>query len=510
MSNCFYCSTALLKRKEGFFMRVVCYARVSTREQAEKGWSIGEQQERMQAYCSAKEWTMVRLITDPGYSGAKLDRPGMNELVALVKNHDCDAVLVWKLDRLSRSQKDTLYLIEDVFTANGCSFISMNENFDTSTAFGRAMIGILSVFAQLEREQIRERMAVGRVGRAKAGLFHGGGFAPIGYDYITKEDGGQGLVVNENEAMQVREVFRLFLDGWSLYKIHLHMKSNYTLKYGVWTDRTVRDVLRFRLYIGKITWAGVEYDGRHEHLVSDEVFAAAQRRLDAVKWVSKDGESRQKSPFESTHVLGGLLWCARCGARYGASGNYSGRGENRRYHPYYACYSRSKSAKNMIRDPNCKNNRWPCCKLDGIVLDAIRELAFDPAAFEAIVHPEPDVDVDAKRAALTSKMTDLEAQKKRLLDLCQLGAVAISEVADRLEDLDAQFGVLRSELEDCVVPASVQNVDIEVSRATLASAAAVIENGTQLEKRELVHALISRIDMDGDKMDIHWRFAPQQ
>lgn len=491
-------------------MRVVCYARVSTREQAEKGWSIGEQQERMRAYCSAKEWTMVRLITDPGYSGAKLDRPGMNELVALVKNHDCDAVLVWKLDRLSRSQKDTLYLIEDVFTANGCSFISMNENFDTSTAFGRAMIGILSVFAQLEREQIRERMAVGHTSRAKAGLFHGGGFAPIGYDYITKERGGQGLVINENEAMQVREVFRLFLEGWSLYKIRLHMQANYTLKYGVWTDRTVRDVLRFRLYIGKITWSGVEYDGQHEHIISDADFEAAQRRLEAVKWVPKKGENQQQAPFESVHVLGGILWCGRCGAKYGTSGNYSGQGERRRYYPYYSCYSRMKSAKNMIRDPNCKNNRWPCAKLEGIVLNAIRELAFDPAAFEAIAHPAPDIDVEARRAALTCKIAELEAQKKRLLDLCQLGALSVSDVADRMQELGAQLGMLRSELEDCDSPASTERVDISFSLETLASAAAVIENGTQAEKRELVHALISRIDLDGEKMAIHWKFAPQQ
>ncbi|MGC4441164.1 recombinase family protein, partial [Streptococcus suis] len=80
-----------------------------------------------------------------------------------------DTVLVYKLDRLSRSQKDTLYLIEDIFIKNDIAFLSLQENFDTSTPFGKAMIGILSVFAQLEREQIKERMMLGKVGRAKAG-----------------------------------------------------------------------------------------------------------------------------------------------------------------------------------------------------------------------------------------------------------------------------------------------------------------------------------------------------
>ena len=244
-------------------LRVVCYVRVSTREQAEKGYSVSEQQERLKAYCLAKDWVVAQVITDPGFSGAKLERPGMQQLISLVQAKKCDAVLVWKLDRLSRSQKDTLYLIEDVFLKNGCAFVSMNENFDTSTAFGRAMVGILSVFAQLEREQIRERMAVGRVGRAKAGLFHGGGYAPIGYDYKTIAEGGAGLVVNEYEAMQVREVYSLYLQGWSVNRIQKYMAARYTTKDGDWgSDATVRDVLKNPLYTGKITWAKKVYDGQ--------------------------------------------------------------------------------------------------------------------------------------------------------------------------------------------------------------------------------------------------------
>ena len=93
-----------------------------------------------------------------------------------------DLVVVYKLDRLSRSQKDTLTLIEDCFLSKNVDFISINENFDTSTPFGRAMIGILSVFAQLEKDQITERFTMGRIGRAKSGYFHGGPTAPTGYD----------------------------------------------------------------------------------------------------------------------------------------------------------------------------------------------------------------------------------------------------------------------------------------------------------------------------------------
>ena len=278
-------------------MRVICYVRVSTREQAEKGYSVGEQQERLRAYCMAKDWIVEDVITDPGFSGAKLERPGIQRVIQLVQEKKCEAVLVWKLDRLSRSQKDTLYLIEDVFLKNGCAFVSMNENFDTSTAFGRAMIGILSVFAQLEREQIRERMAVGRVGRAKAGLFHGGGFAPIGYDYKTIAEGGEGLVVNEYEAMQVREVFSLYLQGWPVNRIRKYMTARYTTKSGDWgNDTTIRDVLKNPLYIGKctLTLAKAKRELEVPAIVSKTEFQKAQKKLESTRLPSR--KKARKNP----------------------------------------------------------------------------------------------------------------------------------------------------------------------------------------------------------------------
>ena len=98
------------------------YVRVSTLEQAREGYSIGAQTERLKAYCAARGWTLRSIHTDPGHSGAKLDRPGLQTLISDVRAGRCNGVLVYKLDRLSRSQKDTLYLIEDIFLANGVSF----------------------------------------------------------------------------------------------------------------------------------------------------------------------------------------------------------------------------------------------------------------------------------------------------------------------------------------------------------------------------------------------------
>ena len=137
--------------------RVALYPRVSSHEQVD-GYSIGEQIERLTKYCEAMDWDIFKIYTDPGYSGGSLERPGLQTMLADVRDGLVDKVVVYKLDRLSRSQKDTMMLIEDEFLANGVDFVSMSENFDTSTSFGRAMIGILAVFAQLERENIKEQI----------------------------------------------------------------------------------------------------------------------------------------------------------------------------------------------------------------------------------------------------------------------------------------------------------------------------------------------------------------
>ena len=193
-------------------MKVALYPRVSSHEQV-AGYSIGEQIASLTKYCEAMGWEIYKIYTDPGYSGGNTERPGLQEMLKDIKAGKVDKVVVYKLDRLSRSQKDTMMLIEDEFLAYGVDFVSMSENFDTSTPFGRAMIGILAVFAQLERENIKERTMIGKEARAKEGKWGGGSSEPIGYDYNPQTEE---LVINEYEAMQVKEAAALFLGGTPL------------------------------------------------------------------------------------------------------------------------------------------------------------------------------------------------------------------------------------------------------------------------------------------------------
>ena len=115
-----------------------CYVRVSTDNQLEN-YSIEEQTDRLRAYCKAKDIHIVKFYTDGGYSGGNLNRPALQQMLTDIDYGIIDLVVVYKLDRLSRSQKDTLTLIEDCFLSKNVDFISINENFDTSTPFGRAM-----------------------------------------------------------------------------------------------------------------------------------------------------------------------------------------------------------------------------------------------------------------------------------------------------------------------------------------------------------------------------------
>ena len=155
------------------------YLRVSTEAQADEGYSLAAQAEKLEAYCRMKGISRFTRYVDGGFSGSSLNRPAVTQLIDCIRNGEVERVVVYKLDRLSRSQKDTLYLIEDVFAPHSVDFVSINENIDTGTPYGRAMIGILSAFAQLERENIFLRTRMGMVERVRQGFWPGGGKIPF-------------------------------------------------------------------------------------------------------------------------------------------------------------------------------------------------------------------------------------------------------------------------------------------------------------------------------------------
>jgi len=141
----------------GITKKAVGYIRVSTEEQAREGISLDAQAERIRALAVAKDWELVEIIEDKGFSGKNLERPGIQELIGSCCGRKADVAVVYKVDRLTRKQKDLWHLLEDVFDKNGVGLVSVTEPFDTTTATGKAFLGMLGVFAQLERDMISER-----------------------------------------------------------------------------------------------------------------------------------------------------------------------------------------------------------------------------------------------------------------------------------------------------------------------------------------------------------------
>lgn len=473
-------------------MKVALYPRVSSAEQVNEGYSIGEQTERLEKYCDAMGWTVYKVYTDPGYSGGSLNRPGLQALIKDVKAGKIDKVLVYKLDRLSRSQKDTLYLIEDVFLANNTDFVSMSENFDTSSPFGIAMIGILAVFAQLDRAQIKERLIMGREARAKNGLYSASNNILIGYDYI---DGL--LQVNPYEKMLVNEVFDLFITGTPIRTIVTILNDRgLNHHFGEWNDQTVKRLLANRHYIGEVKYRKIWYPGVHTPIVDIGKFNKAQEIL-------KQRRESYQSHNSTKSYLGGLLWCGRCGARYhhkSAPPRLDGTRLKK-----YMCYSRSKRMAKMIMDPNCKNTSYPADVLEEEVFNQIRKLALDPDYLDEIREERGETGED-KISLIQKEIENLSELISGYMDLYPLKKLTLQEVEAKIEPLADRREKLEDELADLLDEEDDSPLSSEEALELVRSFDDILERGNFDEIRNTLAALIERIEIDGDTLRIHWNF----
>lgn len=482
-------------------LRVALYVRVSTQEQAKEGYSIGEQTERLKMYAAAMGWEIYKVYVDPGYSGGDTDRPGLQSMIHDIKNGGIDKVVVYKLDRLSRSQLDTLYLIEKVFLVNNTDFVSMNENFDTSTPFGRAMIGILAVFAQLEREQIKERMNMGKEARAKEGKWHGGAWEPIGYDYNVENDT---LYINEYEKMQMLELADLVIHNVPLRRIEtLFIEKGYKHKYGVWDPKTMRRVLRNKTNIGLIKHNDTWYPGTQEAIFTQEIYDKANKNLDdRAEQYALTGIK----PGVITTYLGGLLYCKHCGGKYHKQENGRRKeGKPRVY--WYSCHSRSKKVKKMIKDPTCKNKNWKVTALDKIVLDEIEQLGTDPEFITAIRNERKTAQSEEpnKIELIERKIDQIDEQISRFMDLYGIGKFTIDQVSSKTDPLNEERTKLKKELE--TLNAEAGRLSVEEAFEIAESFSEAREFGDFDEIRALIESLIYYIEIDNDDVTIHWKFV---
>jgi site-specific DNA recombinase len=466
-------------------MRVALYPRVSGHEQ-EDNYSIPEQIERMKKYCESRDWMVYKIYTDSVYTGATMDRPGLQSLIKDCEDGKFDMVLVYKLDRLSRSQKDTLYLIEDVFEKHDVGFTSMTENFDTSSPFGKAVLGVLAVFAQLEREKIKERTMMGKKARAEEGKWHGSKWVPIGYDY---EDGL--LKPNEYEKMQILEIADLFLKHTPVRTIATMMtEKGYKHKYGEWEAKSIKRVLTNPVNLGLIKDGDTLHPGLHDAIIEQETFDAIQVIMNQ----RKEQYGSTARPHKS--LLAGFLFCKHCTGRYARQTNSDGK-------QYYSCYSRNKSQKKMIKDPNCKNKNYRAEELDLAIMFELNKLAIDPEYVDHVRQNKPKNDVNEKIKSITSEIEKIDSQISKMMDLYALGSIDLDVISTKVAELNKTKLSLQKEITSLDVPDSDEMTVEEIqSIATMMSD----DKLSLTDKRNIIQSLIYYIEIDNDDILIHWKF----
>lgn len=206
--------------------KIAIYTRVSTDEQARSGLSLDAQLERLRSYCLARDWEIVGEYVDPGFSGRNIRRPQYTKMFEDIKKWD--GILVMKMDRIHRNRLNFIGMMEDLGKKDK-QFISMNESLDTSTAMGRFVMGIIQDIAQLESEQIGERVAIAMVQKAKKAEKFIGHRTAFGY---TWNKDNESFIPDPKKLEIVKQAFQMYLDGFSMREIGVKLnKSNTTIRY---------------------------------------------------------------------------------------------------------------------------------------------------------------------------------------------------------------------------------------------------------------------------------------
>ncbi|PJN90909.1 recombinase family protein [Bacillus sp. mrc49] len=449
--------------------KAALYIRVSTREQVEN-YSIEVQKERMEAFCKAKGWDIFNIYVDGGYSGSTLERPDLQRMIKDLK--DIDVVLVYKLDRLSRSQKNTLELIEEHFLKNNVDFVSITETLDTSTPFGKAMIGILSVFAQLERETIAERMRMGHIKRAENGLGSmGGDYDPAGY---LRENGF--LVIKQEEASHIQRAFDLYEQYHSITKVQQSLKEEGST---VWRFRRYRDILANSLYVGMVSFAGKTYKGQHQPIISPDQFERVQVLLRRHK-----GNNAHKA---KRSLLSGLLRCHCCNEPFVSYSSSISKKNPKNYY-YYICRARRFPSE---YDEKCNNKNWNRSKLESLVIGELKNITIKKSKAQK----------NEKKINYEKLIKDTDKKMERIIELYSNELINNDLLEKQMNKLNAEKAKLindqRSTLEE-----ETQTITEDM----LANIQSDFEDLEFKDKQAIIQTFIKEIHLDGDNVIIDWRF----
>lgn len=439
----------------------VAYLRVSTEAQTEK-YGLDMQKQKILDYCEKKGVVIDKWYIDGGYSGSKLDRPEIQELLDDAEKGAIGTVYIYKLDRMSRDVIDTLNLLYRVLPKYNVKVVSMTEDIKTENPMDKVMITMNAAMNQYEREVIRMRMSAGMVERVKKGLWMGGGRVPFGY-YYDRNDGI--LHPKEDEAELVRKAYRLYIDGYSCVRIARML--------GFKGERIVIQILKRKSNIGMIEYKGETYQGLHEPIVDKKTFYEAQ---DCMK---KRGTN---SHISNNHILTGLCHCGVCGARM-------------RYHkwdgnPRLVCYSQFKGKEYMQRDRNCNNKKPFARNVEKEVEDCFKRF---------IVNVDKKEESESNLDTIEGMIKKSNTKIKRFYNL--YAENPSDNLLEVIQEEEARIKELKSRLDEKIKKEHKTDTEkIEKIRRV----SDVWDSLTNKEKNRILKECIEKIVITGDDIEIHF------
>lgn len=475
--------------------KVAIYARVSTMNQAEEGYSIDGQIDSLEKYCEAMGWDVYNKYIDAGFSGGSLKRPEMTNLINDVKKGLFDTVLVYKLDRLSRDVRDTLYLIKDVFNINKIDFVSIQENIDTSSAMGTLFLTLLSAIAEFEREQIKERMQLGKLGRAKSGKSMQWAKTSFGYDYI-KETGT--LSVNPYQALIVRKMFEWYLSGMSITKLRDALNEQYGQD-KEWNYRTVRVILSNPVYCGYNQFKGQIFPGTHEPIISEEDFNKTQEEIKTRQRTA--AERFNPRPFQAKYMLSGIAQCGYCSAPLAIKLGMKRKDGTRLVK--YECKQRhprkTKGVTVYNNNEKCDSGFYFKDDIEHFVLTEISKLQTDSDYIDKLFSNTNQETID--RDGYQKQIDNLTAKISRLNDLYIDDRISLEELQKRSSDFMAERTALEKELEADTSLKAVERKE-DVRRVLDTKDIFTLDYEQQ---KAIARALISKVRVTSESIIILWK-----
>jgi len=491
--------------------RCAIYTRKSTEEGLDQEFnSLDAQREAGEAFIASQKsegWICLpERYDDGGYTGGNMERPAFKRLMADVEAGCIDCVVVYKVDRLSRSLLDFTRIME-ALDKRGVSFVSVTQQFNTTSSMGRLTLNILLSFAQFEREIISERTRDKIAAARRKGKWSGG--RPIlGFDVDPR--GGR-LMVNEDEAGRVRAIYAIYLDRESLIATIKELDARgWTNKQ--WMNKKGREsggapfnkhslysMLTNVLYTGHLTYKDEIHDGEQPAIVDDETFRRVRQML---KRNGVAGGAHVHNKFGA--VLKGLINCVPCGCAMIPTHTTKG---DRRYR-YYVCAKAQKRGWHT-----CPSKSIPAGEIEKFVVDQVRGIGRDPALLaETLGAARAEAkarikELEAEKLGMERELKRNNAQMRALAGVAGADGTAIDRMADlldRIRGVEQRLAAVRDEL----ATLGRELVDEKEAIRALAAFDPVWETLTLREQARVLNLLIQRVDYDGDKGTVSVTFHP--